>query len=168
VTSREEKSPAPERCAGCGLEIDGGSAGCQAIFDEMLARDFGDAAYFGTHRLLVDCYSLQHPERYCASAKSLAAHLCGLAQILEQGASASVGDAALRQWLDGKTPIEKPELPEFRGAITIADLRSAQDAGEHRQAVERWARAVWEAYAGLHAIARRWISQAPGGDARRA
>jgi len=133
----------------------------------MLARDFSDAAYFGAHRLLVDVYSLQHPERYCASAKSLAAHLCGLAQILEESASAAVGDGALRKWLNGKTPIEKPELPAFRGALTIADVQAANNASEHRQQVDRWARAVWEAYAPLHDVARRWISEARGGGARR-
>ena len=149
-----------DRCEGCGLEVAGGSVGCQALFDEMLARDFSDAAYFGTHRLLVDTYSLQHPDRYCASAKSLAAHLCGLAQILEQDASSAVGDAALRRWLDGKRPIEKPALPTFRGALTIADVHAAKNASEHRQAVDRWAHAVWQAYAPLHEIARRWISEA--------
>jgi len=164
----DDPGPQPrERCEGCGLEVAGGTAGCQALFDEMLARDFSDAAYFGTHRLLVDAYSLQHPERYCASAKSLAAHLCGLAQILEQDASAAVGDAALRRWLDGQTPIEKPPLPALRGTRTIADVQAAKDASKHLQEVDRWARAVWEAYAPLHDVARRWISEARGGGARR-
>ena len=28
-----------ERCAGCGVAVPGGSSGCQAIMDEILARD---------------------------------------------------------------------------------------------------------------------------------
>jgi hypothetical protein len=33
--------------------------------DEVLALHFGNAAYFGVHRLFVDTYCLQHPDRYC-------------------------------------------------------------------------------------------------------
>jgi Family of unknown function (DUF5946) len=46
--------------------------------DELLARDFQEIVYWRYHRLAVDAYCLQHPLRYCESAKSLAAHLCGL------------------------------------------------------------------------------------------
>lgn len=31
-----------EPCPGCGLVAPGGAAGCQAIFDELLARDFSE------------------------------------------------------------------------------------------------------------------------------
>ena len=73
--SANERPKSGERCSGCGLVVPGGTAGCQAIMDEVLARDFSDVLYFRVHRMMVDTYSLQHPERYCASAKSLAAHL---------------------------------------------------------------------------------------------
>jgi len=149
-----------DRCAGCGLAVAGGTAGCQAIFDELLARDFGDAVYFRRHRMLVDVYSLQHPERYCASAKSLAAHLGGLCSILEHGASPAIGAEWLRIWLDGTPRLEKPALPAFRGALTIADVRAASDPEAHGQAVERWARATWEACAPLHPVARAWVDAA--------
>ena len=60
------------------MPIKGGETGCQKIFEDLLARDFGNVLYFRSHRMLVDTYALQHPERYCVSAKSLAAHLTGL------------------------------------------------------------------------------------------
>jgi hypothetical protein len=72
-------------CSGCGLMVPGGEPGCQALFAELLARSFSDLAYGRFHRILVDTYSLQHPERYCASARSPAAHLGGLCCGLEHG-----------------------------------------------------------------------------------
>lgn len=151
---------AVEPCAGCGLQVAGGTEGCQAIFDELLARDFGDVAYFRVHRLLVDVYSLQHPERYCASAKSLAAHLGGLCCILEHGASRAIGAEWMRAWLNGTPPLGKPDLPRSRGALTIKSVRDAAGPVAHGEAVEGWARATWEAYAALHPIARAWVAAA--------
>ena len=89
MSDRQER-PAVERCDGCGLEIAGGAAGCQSLMDEMLALHFGDARYFGVHRLFVDAYSMQHPDRYCVSFKSLAAHLAHLCWSLERGGSDAV------------------------------------------------------------------------------
>lgn len=142
------------------MAVAGGTDGCRAIFDELAGRDFTDARYFLTHRLLVDVYSLQHPERYCASAKSLAAHLCGLCEILERGASRAVGTESLRRWLDGARELDKPELPADRGALTIADVRDAATPEEHARRVEAWARSTWAAYAPLHALAREWLDRA--------
>lgn len=153
---------AAERCAGCGLMVAGGTEGCRAIFEELVARDFQDAAYFRTHRMLVDTYSLQHSERYCRSAKSLAAHLVGLLAILEHGVSPARGHERLRRWLDGNRRLDKPELPQDRGAITIAEVRAAGSPDAHAAAVERWARATWEAYGALHDRARAWYREAMG------
>lgn len=156
-------SDEPQPCDGCGLRVDGGAVGCQAFFDELIARDFSHALYFRVHRLVVDVYSLQHPARYCKSAKSLAAHLCGLYSILEAGASGAVGDEALRRWLDGKVDLEKPELPSFRGELTIDSVRAAPDPESYADAVERWARSTWAAYAPLHPLAREWFERARAG-----
>lgn len=163
----------PEACAGCGLVLRGGTAGCQALFEELLARDFSDVVYFTVHRMMVDAYSLQHPDRYCASAKSFAAHLTGLCWILERGGSAAVGGEPLRRWLNGSPRLEKPDVPVFRGGLTIADVHGAPDASAYATAVENWARTTWTAYGALHAQARQWIEDALGrhdrpaqGDAR--
>jgi hypothetical protein len=149
-----------DRCPGCGLVVPGGAAGCQAIMDELLARDFSDVAYFRVHRLLVDTYSLQHPDRYCVSAKSAAAHLTGLCWLIERGGSRAVGSESLRRWLNGPARIEKPALPAHRGKLTIAEARAAATPEAHAEAVERWARSTWDAHAALHARARAWIQEA--------
>lgn len=162
-----------DRCEGCGGAVEGGTAGCRAIFERLIARDYGDPAYYAAgHRLLVDTYALQHPEPYCRSAKSLAAHLCGLCQILERGASPTSGDSGLTSWLDGRLELSKPDVPAARGELTIVDVATATDAGDvadHARAVRRWAESTWTAYAPLHDLARAWIARAEseGGRARR-
>ncbi len=54
-----------------------GTAGCVALFEEVQVRDYSDFRYARVYRKMVDTYCLQHPDRYCASAKSFAAHLTG-------------------------------------------------------------------------------------------
>jgi uncharacterized protein DUF5946 len=161
--SRPERGGRPtpaasESCEGCGSAA--GAAGCQSTFDELLARDFSDATYFRVHRLLVDTYSLQHPDRYCASAKSLAAHLTGLCALLERGGDRALGVAALRAWLDGRPRIARPETPRFRGSLTVADVRHARDPDAYAAALERWAQSTWKAYSSLHRLARGWVAEA--------
>jgi hypothetical protein len=151
---------AADRCSGCGLVVEGGTGGCQKIADEMWGREFGDVTYFRVHRMTVDTYCLQHPDRYCVSGKSFAAHLTGLCWLLEQGGSRATGNDALRRWLNGAVRLEKPEAPSSRGRLTVADVRDAADPEAYAAAVEAWARSTWEAYASLHALAHRWIEEA--------
>ena len=158
--ARDPTGAPVERCAGCGLAVAGGEAGCQVLLDGLWGLEFGNALYFRTHRLTVDVYALQHPERYCVSAKSLAAHLMGTCAALERGAGRAVGDDRLRRWLDGPARIERPALPAARGRLTVADVVGAAGPEAHHRAVDAWARATWEAYAPLHAVARGWIDRA--------
>lgn len=108
--------------------------------------------------MAVDAHCLQHPDRYCASGKSLAAHLGGLCWAFEHRAHPAVGRALLR-WLDGPRRVQKPSLPSFRGARTIAEVLGVPPE-HYPDAVERWARAIWEAYEPLHDAARGWIRTA--------
>ena len=161
-----ERAETTERCSGCGLVVPGGTAGCQAIMDDLLARDFSNVAYFRVHRMMVDTYALQHPDRYCVSPKSFAAHLTGLCFLFEHGGGRAVGTEPTRRWLDGPPRIRKPEVPSFRGSLTVAEVREAADPEAYARAVERWARATWEAYSALHSLARLWIQQALAGKKR--
>jgi hypothetical protein len=147
------------RCAGCGLVVAGGGDACHALFEELIARDFSDYRYGRTHRLMVDAYAVQHVERYCRSAKSFAAHLGGLCCRFEH-AGDPAALAALQRWLDGRVPLERPEPPRKRGALTIADAHGAPDPETYREAVERWARSAWDAYRALHGLARGYLSSA--------
>ncbi|MBI1799541.1 MAG: hypothetical protein HYR73_07605 [Candidatus Eisenbacteria bacterium] len=151
--------PSVVPCEECGFPAAGGAAGCQAIFDRMLAASFERRVPQPVHRLMVDAYSVQHPDRYCRSAKSLAAHLGGLCCFFEFGAEPAVGRALLR-WLNRPRAIVKPGLPDTRGVLTLAEVIEGSDPGAFRLAIERWARAAWQAHAALHPVARGWIAEA--------
>ena len=147
-------------CAGCGLEIAGGTDGCQALFDQFRLRESAELARgYGSTRLTIDIYSVQHPDRYCVSAKSLAAHLTGLCWAVERGGS-EAGLQAMQRWLNGSVPLDKPVIPKDRGQLTVADISGAADQAAYEAALDRWARSTWEAYSPLHEIARHWIDEA--------
>ncbi|MDQ6772673.1 MAG: DUF5946 family protein [Candidatus Dormibacteraeota bacterium] len=147
-------------CPGCGVVVAGGAEGCQAMFDRLSVRltTSGGLAYT-VRRLAVDCYCLQHPDRYCVSAKSLAAHLTGLCWALEFDGGEN-GLKALQTWLNGQIPLKKPPIPSNRGRLTVSDL--VDDQGSIPAAVDRWARSIWDAYDHLHSTATRWVEEATG------
>jgi hypothetical protein len=149
-----------ETCTGCGLEIEGSTSGCQTAYDEFRGRETAElAASYGSTRLTVDVYCLQHPDRYCVSAKSLAAHLTGVCWALERGGNAR-GLSLLQRWLNGRVELQKPPIPGFRGALTIGDLARVEDTAAYIAALDRWARSTWAAYASLHDMARGWTDHA--------
>jgi Family of unknown function (DUF5946) len=171
-------------CSSCGLAVPGGAPACRAIFDDLCAREWNNPTSYRYHRMFVDSYSLQHPVEFCTSAKSFAAHLTGLCAAFEHKSHSSVLKSVNR-WLSGNPSITKPELPTFRGTLTIAELQAAvqaqvQAAAHHEaqvrnelhteaqaepnpfplaQAIDRWARSTWQAYSVLHPLARLWITQ---------
>jgi len=147
-------------CEGCGLHVADGTAGCKAMFDEFRAREMSELApSYASTRLTVDVYCLQHPDRYCVSAKSLAAHLTGVGWAVERGGG-EWGLRRLQRWLDSGPKLEKPALPAGHGALTIADVASAAHTAAYIAALDRWARSTWAAYSELHDIAGRWIDAA--------
>jgi uncharacterized protein DUF5946 len=148
-----------ESCEGCGLVVEGGTAACQSLFDELRGRQLTTSTY-QIQRLTVDTYCMQHPDRYCVSAKSLAAHLTGLCWALEYSGHPS-GLKALQRWLDGPgRGVEKPVLPAFRGDLTVADVSGALNPEDYAAAIQNWARSTWNAYSALHLVARRWVEEA--------
>jgi ribosome-associated protein len=160
LRGQDDRDDRGERCDGCGQAVAGGTAACQSMMDELAAMHFSDVAYFGVHRLFVDAYSLQHPDRYCASFKSLAAHLAHLCWSIEHGGSRAVPSEAIRRWVERHPHLAKPPLPVARGTLTIADVARGTTAADHHREVARWARSVWEAHASLHEIARGWVASA--------
>jgi hypothetical protein len=156
-----------ERCPACGAAVPGGRAGCQALWDELNARAYNDLDYAAVHDLAFDAYCMQHLETYCRSAKSYAAHLTRLCCGLEYDGSPAAY-AAIQKWLNGPTPVEKPETLADLGRLTIADVATttsgaARASGaEYRELVRAWAESVWTAYATQHELARAWIRAALG------
>ena len=148
---------APGPCPSCGAPL-GGRAGCQTTFDALTAASWGSPARGAVRGLLVDAYCMQHPEDYCRSAKSYAAHLAGLCCGVEAG-----GDPrrywAVARWLDGARELAKPAVPGARGTMTVADAWAMEEL-VYAAHVRAWAGAVWAAYSSQHELARTWLRAA--------
>lgn len=130
------------------------------MFDEILAREFGDFRYGRTHRLTVDTYALQHPAEYMRSAKSFAAHLTGMCAAI--AGTAREVNPIVQRWLGGPGTLDRPTEPPpgHRGALTVAHAHAARDADEHIRRVREWAESVWDAWRDHHDLARKWIDEA--------
>jgi hypothetical protein len=159
-TSKNRTTPGGP-CEACGAVAFEGRNGCQKLFDQILAREFGDYRFGRLHRLTVDTYSLQHPEQYMRSGKSFMAHLTGMCAALESDDAVAINQAVQR-WLNGPKVVERPEepLPGNRGDLTIVYLYGATDAEEHVKRVQEWARSTWSAWSAYHDLARQWIDRA--------
>lgn len=156
----ENKDAAGDVCADCGAAAAEGRAGCLKIFEEILAREFGDYRYGRIHRLTVDSYSLQHPDTYMRSGKSFAAHLTGMCAALEHE-DASALNQVVQKWLSTNPRVDKPaHIPEGRGELTVTYVHGAADADEHVERVREWAQDVWGAWSEHHDLARRLIGEA--------
>jgi len=145
-------------CQDCGLHSAPDEPSCAEIRDLLLARDFEQPVpYWRYHRLAIDAYCVQHA-CYVESAKSLAAHLCGLCIALEMG-NDEAAMRAVQQWLSMNPDLDKPALPTARGLLTIKHVHGLVDPIEYGAAVQEWARSAWNAYFDLHLIAREWLSR---------
>ena len=147
-------------CSSCGLVVEGGTQGCQRLFESIGLREYEDMRFARYHRIVVDVYAMQHPDRYGRSAKSFAAHLTGLCAWIDDEANAQSVNAAVQRWLSGPSPIEKPALPTSFGADTVRALVDTDDPVRYGQVLRRWARTTWDAYASLHSTAHAWIAAA--------
>jgi hypothetical protein len=147
-------------CERCNAEGAGGEAGCLRLYEDVLAREYGDQRYFKVHRLTVDAYCLQHPERYMVSGKSFVVHLIRMHIALEANNDAHLNEV-LRKWIDNKVTIEKPAtLPSKRGGLTITYIHSASTPEEHSVRVCEWAGDVWNSWKEHHALARQLLAAA--------
>jgi len=153
----------PLVCPECGASVPAHYACCQDVFDEILAREFGDFRYAREHRLTVDTYALQHPERYMRSARSYAAHLTGAYAALGPS-DAGRTNRVVQQWLSRPTALQRPDHPPplQRGAVTLLHVLEADNPEEHLRRVREWAASAWEAWRSFHPVAKRWIDEAFG------
>jgi predicted amidophosphoribosyltransferase len=148
-----------DRCPDCGALVRGGRAGCQALWDEIASQAYQNLERASVHNLAFDSYCMQHPETYCRSAKSYAAHLTRLCCGLEHDGDPAL-HAAIQKWLNGNVPLAKPEVLSSRGTLTITHVATARDSQEYRERVRAWAEDVWAAYARQHDMARTWLKAA--------
>jgi Family of unknown function (DUF5946) len=95
-----------DKCPDCGAKVSGGRDGCEALWHEAFYVNRIE------HPAAFDAYCMQHLEKYCASAKSYAAHLTRLCCGLEYDGEPHIY-TMLQKWLNGNKPIEKPAILPF-------------------------------------------------------
>jgi hypothetical protein len=148
-----------DRCEFCGAIVAGGYEGCRSLFNEITAQSFSSASHFTIHRAAVDCYALQHPEYFCISAKSYAAHLSGVCVAIEYNSSVEV-NAAIQKWLSGSIDLQKTKVLIERGELTVLHIQNIIDPQEHTQHVMEWCADVWANYSELQDVARSYVQAA--------
>jgi len=150
-------------CPGCGAEFPGppgtphayigASAGCWTVYEEILAKEYGEYQYPPIHRLTVDAYAVQHPGvPGRRSSQSVWVHLAGMYLVLESGANGREATRALQAVLKKRKEFEWLAPPEKNGSITVLDVRKAADLNSHVQLVEAWARSIWAAWRQHHRL----------------
>ena len=138
-----------ERCAGCG------AVGCRAVLRDLCAHAAPD------QQLLIDAYAAQHPGDASRRAiESLAVHLISLCLQLERGATPARAREAIIAALAIAYRFVWLDPPSWADALTILDVRGAQDAGEHETRVRAWAASVWRAWSPHHGAVRAWAELA--------
>lgn len=143
-----------QHCPYCSANHIGGLEGCQAIFYQVvLNADMPLTSGMG--RGIFDTYCLQHPELYCKSAKSYAAHLALLYCWIAYPNNQEVLEA-IRRGLNGPFRAEKAFLPEVgkRGTLTILHLKRSQSTNDIETRATQWIDNVWSAYAEVHTQAK--------------
>jgi hypothetical protein len=149
----------PTRCEGCGLELEGGTIGCQVLFEQACAANHERPGPTRSHRVFVDAYSLQHPQRYCESAKSLFAHMGGLLVEFECDGDPAVLEAQ-RKSLDGRVRLPRPDPPAVRGKLTVREVLAAAEGPPRQKVIQAYAKEQWEAYGPLQSLAAQWTRMA--------
>lgn len=174
TSGRGEPTPTPadpsatEPCFSCGAVVpvtEGpthaymlSSAGCWAMYGEVLAREYQDVTFAAHHRFTVDAYAVQHPGEPTAAAKrSVLYHLISLCAVLEHDLGLSEATALLQRLGARTREVRWLEPPGSLGEVTVADVHRADGAAAHLAAVERWARSAWEAWAPHHLFLRERV-----------
>lgn len=153
-------------CPGCGAPVPdtegpvhrylGASAGCWAIFGEVLEKEYSDYRYWPAHRITVDAYAAQHPGNPSPqSIQSVAVHLISLYLTLERGWPEDQAVKKMQRLADRGDFIWL-DTPASLGEITVLNVRRAENPTEHKELVEQWARTVWEAWDPHHETIRQW------------
>jgi hypothetical protein len=111
-----------DRCDGCGLAVDGGTDGCQTLFDDESVREYGNVAFAGRsppgcRYLRASTPSATADRRYRSPL-----HLTGVCIAVEHRPEEVLNDAVQR-WLSRRPEPVKLALPAARGPLTIADVR---------------------------------------------
>ena len=161
-----------EICPGCGIvlkkndapapthEYLGASPGCWALYNELHAKQYEG---FGamTRIRVIDAYAVQHPgvpER--RAVQSVNAHLVALYLQLEKNYDGARVNVALQRVLRFAQEFEWLAPPVPNGTLTVADILRAETPEHQADAIENYAREIWNAWQIHRATVLKWAAQA--------
>lgn len=170
-----------EKCPGCGAEFPVSetsfhrygvaSSGCWQAFNELLAHERMMWGYPDVHRLMVDSYSVQHPQnldlqrklgisqRFIdASIQSMAVHLVGLHFALVEKRKLNEISKLMSQIIQKHAPFEILDRPDNLGEITIKDAPLTENINEYRDFAWKWAEIAWSSWSKYHEQVKMWAS----------
>lgn len=133
------------------------SPGCWAAFGEVLAREYSDLSFGRNHRLTVDAYALQHPDKQSPqSIQSMAIHLASLYLIFERDMPMPEATGHMRKFVAHKAEFFWLDPPADLGQVTVRDVLNAEDAEAHVQTVKKWAESAWSSWGEHHGQVKEW------------
>jgi len=133
------------------------SAGCFALYGELLALEFTDPAYRRVHQVTVDAYAAQHAGGTSRrEVQTVALCLMTLCLFIENGVDPAEGPALHKRMVARRPDFTWLAPPPQRDLLTVADVLTARDAEEHRHLVRKWGGQVWQAWTPHHSTVRAW------------
>jgi hypothetical protein len=148
-------------CFGCGAVVDdiqgpvhaymSSAPGCWALHGELVVCGLEWGADRGTVQCRTDAYAAQHATNPDPrNRQSVAVHLMSLCATFELGLAPGTTTGLIGGWTH--RPGGYPDFisSERHGALTIVDAVAAPSAGAYAEAVQRWARSVWDGWASHH------------------
>ncbi len=160
-------------CPGCGVSAPsaGGappvehhaSAGCYALYCQLLARDYANPEYYRlAHQIVVDAYAAQHAGGTSRrEIQTVALCLMTLGLFVEDGVPPADGPALHKRMVTPRPDFTWLQPPALDGLMTVADLLPAATAEEHAYLALRWGTQVWQAWKPHHATIRAWNNAVP-------
>jgi len=169
-------------CPGCGASFPKGdfapnrygvaSPECWQAFNELLAQERMNWGYPEVHRLVVDAYSVQHPQNFelqkslgiskrfiDASVQSVPVHLIALYLALREKKPLEKISASMDQILSKGATFEPLDSPDNLGEITIADAPDMSDYDTYSAFAWNWAKKAWGAWEHVHPQVKAWIQE---------
>ncbi|MCB1114696.1 MAG: hypothetical protein KDK62_08065 [Chlamydiia bacterium] len=168
-------------CPGCGAHFSKSdtsfhrygvaSSGCWQAFNELLAHERETWSYPEVHRLVIDAYSVQHPQnielqnslgisqRFVdASVQSVWIHLIGLYFALEEKRPLSEISKLMDQALKGGEGFEPLPPPKNRGKLTHREAPLTKDLEVYSRFAWKWAEDAWLAWSEHHDKIRQRVA----------
>lgn len=131
---------------------------CWAMLDELTEKIGKETPErLRAFRLVSAAYFLQHPQKLKTPYAALI-HLGKICYLLANKTACN-GNRKYQDWLvERSSMFPVPEIPEFKGDLTITSLFENNVAIYDLEKIEAWAESVWKAYGKSHAIASQALS----------